>query len=313
MATALLTHEDCLTHENPPGHPERVERLRALVELFGESRFASLHREAVPLAEDSPIIRAHTERYVEAICAVAPASGMVQLDGDTAMSPGSLTAVRRAVGAVMRGVDMVVAAECANAFCAVRPPGHHAERERAMGFCLFNCIAIGALHALDERGLERVAIVDFDVHHGNGTQDIFQAEPRVMYASTHQMPLYPGTGAAAETGVGNIVNAPLPPGAAGEEFRAAYQGTVLPRVREFAPDLLMISAGFDAHADDPLAQLQLREDDFEWVTQELLAVAAEHCGGKVVSVLEGGYDIGALTNSAAVHVTTLMHAGVRED
>ncbi len=310
MTTALISHPQCLAHVNPPGHPERVERLRAVMAALEAEEFAYLVRVDAPLASDAQIARAHPPSYIAALAARSPAEGIAPLDADTIMSPGTLTAARRAAGAVVQAVDMVMAGEVANAFCAVRPPGHHAERATAMGFCLFGNVVIGARHALDAHGLARVAIVDFDVHHGNGTQDLVWDDARILFASTHQMPLYPGTGAATETGAhGQVVNAPLPPGAGGGVFRAAMLAKVLPAVEAFAPEMILISAGFDAHARDPLANLGLSEADFAWVTERLCEIAGRCCGGRVVSTLEGGYDLSALAASVAAHVRVLMERG----
>ncbi len=310
MTTALITHPDCLGHVTPPGHPERVDRLRAVLAAFETEEFAYLVRAEAPLAEDAWILRAHPAAHLAALEEMSPERGYVPVDADTFMMSGSLAAARRAAGAVVRGVDMVMAGEVRNAFCAVRPPGHHAEKSTAMGFCFFGSVAIGAKHALEAHGLERVAIVDFDVHHGNGTQDLVWDDARVLFCSTHQMPLYPGTGAADETGAhGQIVNVPLPAGAGGGVFRAAMLGKVLPAIEAHAPQMILISAGFDAHADDPLANLALREADFAWATAQLCALAARHCDGRVVSTLEGGYDLGALAASAAAHVRVLMERG----
>jgi acetoin utilization deacetylase AcuC-like enzyme len=261
-----------------------------------------------PLAEAEQIARVHARLYVDRVLHAIPAAGYVGFDPDTIASPGSGEAALRAAGAVTAAVDAVVAGEVRNAFCAVRPPGHHAEATRAMGFCIFNNIAIGAAEARAVHGLERVAVMDFDVHHGNGTQHMFERDANLFYASTHQWPFYPGTGAADETGVGNIVNVPLAPMSGSREFRAAMTEIVLPALRGFRPDLLLISAGFDAHADDPLASLRLQEGDYEWATRALMAVADECCRGRVVSTLEGGYDLPALAASAAAHVRALMAA-----
>lgn len=310
MTTALLTHPDCLGHVTPPGHPERVGRLEAILAALEAPRFDALVRIDAPLGAETEILRCHPQAYVDRIRAAVPAEGWVALDADTHLSPGSLKAALRAVGAATRAVDMVLAGEASNAFCAVRPPGHHAETETAMGFCLFNNVAIAAKRALDHHGLGRVAIMDFDVHHGNGTQDLMWDEPRALFASTHQMPLYPGTGDRHETGAhGNILNVPLPPGADGRAFRAAMETMVLPALDDFAPELLLISAGFDAHRADPLAQLRLDETDFAWATRRLCAVAETHAGGRVVSTLEGGYDLAALAASVVAHVGELMERG----
>ncbi|MEX2009525.1 MAG: histone deacetylase family protein, partial [Dongiaceae bacterium] len=246
--------------------------------------------------------------YVEGVLRAVPETVLVALDPDTFLSPGSGEAALRAAGAVCAAVDAVVGGEATNAFCAVRPCGHHAETARAMGFCVFNNVAVGAEQARAVHGLKRVAVVDFDVHHGNGTQASFEADPDLFYGSTHQSPLYPGTGAAEERGVGNIFNAPLAPMSGSREFRAAMTGTILPALRRFGPDLLLVSAGFDAHEADPLASLRLHEDDFAWATQELIDVADEACAGRLVSVLEGGYDMAALAASTAAHLRVLMAA-----
>ena len=306
MTTALLSHPDCLDHATPEGHPERPDRLRALEQVLCDERFMTLLRVDAPLAEDAHILRAHPASHLERLLALAPTSGDVAIDADTHLSPASIAAARRAAGAQIEAVDMVMSGEAANAFCATRPPGHHAEAVRAMGFCLFNNAAIGALHAIEAHGLARVAIVDFDVHHGNGAQDIFERDGRVLYASSHEWPLYPGTGAPEETGVGNIVNVCLPGLSGSAEFREGYERTILPALERFKPELLYISAGFDAHARDPLSTLQLSERDYIWVTNALCDVADSLCGGRVVSTLEGGYDLEGLARSAAAHLTVLM-------
>jgi len=310
MTTALISHTDCLGHVTPPGHPERVDRLKVVMAAFETEEFAYLVRVDAPLAEDAWIGRVHPAEHIAKLEAMAPDHGYAPVDADTFLMPGSLAAARRGAGAVVRAVDMVMSGEVRNAFCAVRPPGHHAEKSTAMGFCFFGNVAIGALHALEAHGLERVAIVDFDVHHGNGTQDLVWDDARVLFCSTHQMPLYPGTGAADEVGAyGQIVNVPLPAGATGGIFRAAMLGRVLPAIEAHDPQMILISAGFDAHADDPLANLSLREADFAWATAQLCALAAKHCDGRVVSTLEGGYDLGALAASSAAHVRVLMERG----
>jgi acetoin utilization deacetylase AcuC-like enzyme len=306
MATALFTHPDCDTHVEPPGHPEQAARLAAVARgLAG----LTLDRRAAPLADATDILRAHPAAHVDRIRAAVPASGWAMADGDTYLSPGSYQAALRGAGGVCAAVDAVLAGEVANAFVAARPPGHHAERDTAMGFCLFGSVAIGALRALDHHGLARVAVLDFDVHHGNGTQDILWNEPRAMFASSHQMPLYPGTGHPSETGAhGQIVNIPLREGSGGAAMRAAW-GTILARVQAHAPDLILISAGFDAHADDPLAGLDWREQDFAWLTHAICDLAGATCGGRVVSALEGGYDLPALSASVAAHVGVLQERG----
>lgn len=310
MNTALITHPDCLGHVNPPGHPESVDRLKAVLAVLEGEEFCYLVREEAPLAEDAHILRAHPAIHLMALKARAPTHDIVPIDADTFMCPGTLAAARRGAGAIVRGIDMVMAGEVKNAFCAVRPPGHHAEKTTAMGFCMFGTVAIGALHALEAHGLERVAIMDFDVHHGNGTQDLLWDEGRVVFASTQQMPLYPGTGAENERGAHNqIFNVPLPPGAGGAEFRAAMQDVVLPAIDAHAPQLILISAGFDAHARDPLANLNLVESDFAWATNRLCDLASEHCEGRLVSTLEGGYDLAALASSTLAHVRVLMERG----
>ncbi len=306
MTTLLLTHPACIEHAPPSGHPERPDRLRAVNAVLAHEVFAPLKREEAPRGDAEAILRAHPESYLRMIEKSEPEKGVNALDPDTWMSPGSLEAALRAVGAGMRGVDAVMQGEATNVFCAVRPPGHHAERTRAMGFCLFNSIAVASLHARAKHGAERIAVVDFDVHHGNGTQDIFWSDKNLLYASTHQMPLYPGTGSPSERGVGNIFNAPLESGDGGREFRAALKGTILPALGNFRPDLLLVSAGFDAHRDDPLASLELTEEDFVWATLVLMEAADRYCNGRLVSMLEGGYDLKALARSSAMHVQALI-------
>ncbi len=307
MTTVLYTHAACLEHNPGRGHPERPARLEAVLAALDTEAFTALERREAPRAEREQIARVHPGAYVDRILEAIPIAGYYGLDMDTVVSPGSGEAALRAAGAVCAAVDAVMAGEADNAFCAVRPPGHHAEPERAMGFCLFNNVAIGAAQARAVHGLSRVAVVDFDVHHGNGTQAMFWDEPELFFGSTHQMPLYPGTGSASERGAsGNIVNVPLPPGAGSEEFRAAMAEGVLPALRRFAPEFLLISAGFDAHQADPLAQLRFQDEDYAWATAELKRVAGECCAGRLVSTLEGGYDLSALASSAAAHVAALM-------
>ena len=301
----LYTHPSCLAHDAGPGHPESPARLRAVLDALSSAEFAGLDRREAPRVTREQLERVHAPSLIDEVFANAPREGYARLDPDTAMSPASLEAAQRAAGAVCAAVDAALDGQAMRAFCAVRPPGHHATRDAAMGFCLFNNVGVGAAQAL-ARGLERVAIVDFDVHHGNGTQDIFWEDARVLYASTHQSPLYPGTGARAETGVGNIINAPLPRGAAAAEFRAAFEQTILPRLRAFAPQLVLISAGFDAHRLDPLADLNLIAGDYAWVTRELVAIADTFAQGRVISSLEGGYSLQALRESTAAHVGALM-------
>ncbi len=282
--------------------------MKAVLSALEAKEFAPLERRLAPDAALEDLLRAHSRRYVEGIFAAIPARGTIALDADTFLSPGSGRAALRAAGAVAAAVDAVLAGEGKNAFCAVRPPGHHALSQRAMGFCLFNNIVIGALRAHAVHGLTRIAVVDFDVHHGNGTEAAFAAEAGFFYASTHQAPLYPGTGAVEDRGVGNIVNAPLSPSSGGREFREAFRESILPALSAFRPELLLVSAGFDAHRDDPLSGLSLEEADYAWVSEELLQIAARFAGGRIVSVLEGGYDRRALAASAAAHVRVLMTA-----
>ena len=307
MTTLVYTHRSSLRHETPPGHPERVDRIKAVYSVLDAPHFAAAQRREAPRATEAQLLLAHTPEHVQRIFAVAPESGFEYLDADTVMSAHSLEAALRAAGAATAAVDAVFRAEASNAFCALRPPGHHAEQNKAMGFCLFNQAAIAALHARTRYDAERVAVVDFDVHHGNGTQDIFWADKSVMYCSTHQMPLFPGSGAASERGDHDtIVNAPLVAEDGGAEFHAAFEQRILPRLNAFAPELVVISAGFDAHHLDPLANINLYGSDFRWVTQQLMEVADKHAGGRVVSVLEGGYDLEGLRESVDAHVTTLM-------
>ena len=307
MPTLLVTHSACLCHLTPAGHPERPDRLRAIDQALESERFQMLGRMQAPTAELDAIARCHPMDYIAALRDATPKQGMVRLDPDTSMSPGSFEAALRAAGGAVQAVDEVMEKRAANAFVAVRPPGHHTETARAMGFCLFNNAAIAARHAQKQHGAERVAVVDFDVHHGNGSQDIFWSDASVMYCSTHQMPLYPGTGAPSERGEHDtIVNAPLRPGDGGAQFRNAFETVILPRLRDFRPDLIVISAGFDAHQRDPLANLNLLEADFGWATRRIMEVADTTAGGRVISVLEGGYDLEALANSVAEHVMALM-------
>ena len=307
MTTLLVSHPVCVEHNAGSQHPERPQRLEAVMRALSADSFSGLVRCQAPKAEIAQIERVHTASYVQDIFAKIPESGHVRLDADTAMSPQSGEAALRAAGGVVAAVDAVLKGEASNAFCAVRPPGHHAEPDRAMGFCLFNNVAIGAMQAQKAADVKRVAVVDFDVHHGNGTQAAFFDRQDLFYASSHQSPCYPGTGNESEVGrYDNIVNVELAPGSGSDQFRRAYTDRILPALRAWNPDFLMISAGFDGHADDPLAQLELHEQDFSWVTRELVNLAEECCGGRVVSVLEGGYELDALARSAAAHVTELM-------
>ena len=306
MSVAIYTHRRCLEHDAGPGHPESPARLAAVLETLADARFATLARIEAPAATREQLARVHAADLIDRVLDDAPSDGWRRIDADTVMSPASADAALRAAGAVCAAVDAAIAGTHRRAFCAVRPPGHHATHDTAMGFCLFNSVAAGAAHAIAMHGIERVAIVDFDVHHGNGTQDIFWSDTRVMYASSHQSPLYPGTGARDETGAGNIVNAPLPPGAGGAAFRAAYERIVLPALDAFGPQLVLISAGFDAHRLDPLANLDLDADDYRWITERLVALARTHADGRIVSSLEGGYSLTALRESVATHLEALM-------
>jgi acetoin utilization deacetylase AcuC-like enzyme len=308
LPTLLVEDEVFLNHLVPAGHPERPERLRALGKALSAERFRDLvRRRAVP-AETDVLTTAHLDTYINEIRAALPETGIVQIEADTYLCPDSFTAAAHAAGAACLAVDEVMAGRVANAFCAIRPPGHHAEADRPMGFCLFNNAVIAARHAQRTHGAGRVAIVDWDVHHGNGTQAIVWSDATILYCSTHQMPFYPGTGAVTETGVGNIVNAPLSAGADGKAFQAAFSGRLLPALERFAADLIVISAGFDAHWRDPLGGLDLKEEDFAWATTALMDVAGRHCGGRIVSLLEGGYDLTGLADSAAAHVAALMES-----
>jgi acetoin utilization deacetylase AcuC-like enzyme len=308
MTTLLYTHSACLEHDPGIHHPESPARLRAVLTALSGPKFAGLEQREAPEAAIDDVLRVHPRHHVERVLNAVPRAGHVAIDADTVLSPASGRAALRAAGAVIAAVDAVVASEADNAFCAVRPPGHHAEPDRAMGFCLFNNAAIGALRARDVHGLERVAVVDFDVHHGNGTQAAFENDAGLFYASAHQSPLYPGTGAASETGVGNIVNAPLRPMSGSGPFRRAFTERVLPALDDFSPQLLIISAGFDAHRSDPLAQLMLDESDYVWITEKLVELARRHARDRLVSTLEGGYDLAALGASAAAHLRVMMAA-----
>ena len=307
MSTLLISHPACLEHIVPQGHPERPDRLRAVERALEAEKFQVLARVEAPLASFETVALCHPMDYITSLRDASPDEGLIQLDGDTSMSPGTFEAALRAAGGAVLAVDEVLAKKANNAFVATRPPGHHAETARPMGFCLFDNAAIAARHAQNHHGIARVAIVDFDVHHGNGSQEIFWADKTVMYCSTHQMPLFPGTGAIGESGEYNtVVNAPLRPGDGAEKFKAAFEDRILPRLVEYKPELVIISAGFDAHHRDPLANLNLAEEDFAWATKKLMDVAESCAGGRVVSLLEGGYDLQALGNSVAAHVTALM-------
>ncbi len=308
MSTLLITHAACLEHLTPLGHPERPDRLRAIERALEAEKFQTLARVQAPIAPIETIALCHPMDYITAVREAGPKEGLIHLDADTAMSPGTFEAALRAAGGAIHAVDEVLTKKANNAFIATRPPGHHAETARPMGFCLFDNAAIAARYAQRHYGIASAAIVDFDVHHGNGSQEIFWSDKTVMYCSTHQMPLFPGTG-AVETGEHNtVVNAPLRPGDGAEAFRAALESRILPRLAEFKPELIIISAGFDAHMRDPLANINLAEADFVWATQKIMDIADRFAGGRIVSLLEGGYDLQALGNSVAAHVATLMHA-----
>ena len=315
MTTLLLTHPCFVEHDTGLGHPERPDRMRAIDKVLAHELFQDLKREEAPLREDveEAIALAHPQAYIAWVKSQRPAEGEppVRLDPDTVLSAKSWEPALRAVGAWLAAVDRVMdkSSGIANVFAQVRPCGHHAETERAMGFCIFNNIAIAGLYARKKYGCERIDVVDFDVHHGNGTQDIFWSDKDLFFASTHQMPLYPGTGALSETGVGNIWNAPLRPGDGGDPFKEAFNARILPSLRNFSPDIVLISAGFDAHKDDPLANLQLTEPDFAWATAKIAEISAKHAHGRLVSMLEGGYNLAALARSVGVHVKALMEAG----
>ncbi len=306
MVTRLYTHPIYLEHLTPAGHPERPDRLRAIQRVLDDPAFSALDRVEAPMGDEEAILYAHPQAHLDRVRDAIPEAGLAAMDADTTVSPKSWQAALTAIGAANAAVDDVFEGRADNVFVAARPPGHHAEKATAMGFCLFNNAAIAARHAQRRHGAERVAIIDWDVHHGNGTQDIFWDDPSVLYCSTHQMPLYPGTGAKSETGVGNIVNAPLAPRTGSDLFREALLSRVLPEVDRFQPDLIIISAGFDAHHRDPLAEINLTEEDFDWATGQLMERADRHGSGRLVSLLEGGYDLQGLAFSVAAHVRRLM-------
>ena len=306
MTTLLYSHAIFGKHETPPGHPERADRYAAVEKILNGDRFAHLERRAPPLAEAGAIERVHPERYRLVVEENAPQTGMAQFDADTFMGPSSLEATLRAAGGAVAATDAVFKGEAQNAFIAARPPGHHAEPERAMGFCFFNSAAIAALHARAAHGAERVAVLDFDVHHGNGTEAAFWHDENAFYASSHEWPQYPGTGRETDCGAfDNIANATLPTGSDGNAFRRAWGENLLPRLNDFDPDFIVISAGFDAHGADPLGGLQLNEDDFVWATKEIMSVANDKANGRIISILEGGYDLDALASSVAAHVAAM--------
>ena len=310
MTTALFSHDSALQHVTPPGHPESTFRFEAIERALTDNRFASLERQIAPLSEVEEVLRCHPQSYFDKVSSAIPNSGWASLDGDTHVAPGSLEAGLRGLGGCCSAIDAVIAKEVSNAFVAMRPPGHHAETSTAMGFCLFGNAAIAAKRALDHHGMDRVAVLDFDVHHGNGTQDLLWDESRSLFASSHQMPLYPGSGASHETGAhDNVLNVPLAPMTGTTEMRRAWGDMILPAVQDFAPELIIISAGFDAHSDDPLANLNWTTEDFAWVTNAICDVAETTADKRVVSTLEGGYDLNALAASVAAHVGVLMERG----
>ena len=307
MVTVLLTHPECLLHETPQGVPECVDRLRRILDALDEPRFNELEQHSAPLCEESDILLVHSPDYLERVKNSIPSDDFECLDSDTYLSPGSLAAAYRAVGASVNAIDKVISGEATNVFCAIRPPGHHAKYENAMGFCIFGNVAIAARHAIERHGMSRVAIVDFDVHHGNGTQELLWSESRTLFISSHQSPLYPGTGRKDETGeFRNIVNIPLPIGCDSNQFRYLLEKELLPQLDTFAPELIIISAGFDAHRADPLGQIELEVEDFIWITHELCDIADKHAKGRIVSILEGGYDLDALQESVSAHVEVLI-------
>jgi len=306
VTTLLVSQPNFADHQTPQGHPERADRIRAVEDALTGSQFSALKRRNAPFGDLMLAELVHDKAYLSRLRDARPAEGIGQIDADTFISDGSMDVAATGLGGALAGLDAVLLGEVDNAFCAIRPPGHHAEIATPMGFCLINTVAIVAREAQRKYGAERIAIVDFDVHHGNGTQDIFKGEATILYASSHQMPLYPGTGDPAETGVGNIVNAALPPHSGGDIMRDAYESKILPALDNFAPDLILISAGFDAHVRDPLAQLEWVDEDFRWLTQQLMDVAERRCGNRIVSLLEGGYDLRGLSGGVRQHVRTLL-------
>jgi acetoin utilization deacetylase AcuC-like enzyme len=306
MTTILFSHADCLEHDPGSQHPDLPSRIKAIERGLAGDEFAGLDRRDAPMADIKTLELVHPPAHIERIRGTIPERGRAFIDRDTAVTPGSWEAALRGVGAVCAGVDAVIAGEAQNVFCAIRPPGHHAEPRRSMGFCLFANVAIGALHARRNHGLARVAVVDFDVHHGNGTQTIFEEDETLFFGSTHQLPLFPGTGAASECGVGNIFNAPLKRGDGGLEFRTAMEKKILPALDKFAPELILVSAGFDAHRGDPVGGIDLEDSDFAYATKRLMDIATRHAKGRLVSALEGGYDYASLRSASAAHVRALM-------
>lgn len=306
MPTGLLYHSDCKDHITPVGHPETGARLSAILDSLNGTQFKSLNKIEAQAASLDRVALVHGKKYIQRIMDNLPESGHYSLDGDTHLSPGSARAALKAVGAVCQAIDLVMAGHLDNAFCACRPPGHHAEPDKAMGFCLFNNVAIGALYARQKHFRHRVAIIDFDVHHGNGTQTVVAGHKGLFYGSTHQSPLFPGTGHLHDQGKGVIVNAPLAAGSGSRAFRKSYQDRIFPALEKFDPDFILVSAGFDGHIMDPLADLKLTGDDFFWVTEEIKQIAEKHCKGRLVSCLEGGYNLNILGETAASHVSALM-------
>ena len=310
MATVLISHSDCLKHITPENHPERVDRLISIMDSLKNFKDPDLVRLDAPEGSETDILRVHPIEYLDNLKQKSPVDGFVALDPDTFMSAGSLPAAMRGVGGIVKAVDLVMTNQANNVFVVTRPPGHHAEKETSMGFCLFGNVSIAAKYALDHHKLPKVAVVDFDVHHGNGTQDILWNEKRSLFISSHQMPLYPGTGKENEIGIeNNILNIPLPPNTMGKDFRYLYENKVFPALEKFSPDLLLVSAGFDAHASDPLANINLADEDFVWITGRLCDLADKHCNGRLVSTLEGGYDLDALAKCVTTHLKTLLDRG----